>query len=131
MKIKIIDWKLFEKSNGVYFTRDVNITNSFDVYAIEIGKKHTKLLVYMDFISFKHLGFIEYNEAICIIDNNISNDWVYNKNFVLNIFTNDLYYQKYSYENVFAAEWMIQSSFFVDLSENPVKAAEEFLSHMK
>ena len=131
MKIKIIDWKLFEKSNAVYFTRDVNITNSFDVYAIEIGKKHTQLLVYMDFISFKYLGFIKYNEAICIIDNNISNDWLYNKNLVLNIFTNDLYYQKYSYENVFAAEWMIQSSFFVDLSENPVKAEEEFLSHMK
>ena len=131
MKIKIIDWKLFEKSNGVYFTRDVNITNSFDVYAVEIGKKHTQLLVYMDFISFKYLGFIKYNEAICIIDNNISNDWVYNKNLVLNSFTNDLYYQKYSYENVFAAEWMIQSSFFVDLSENPVKAEEEFLSHMK
>ena len=131
MKIKIIDWKLFEKSNGVYFTRDVNITNSFDVYAIEIGKKHTKLLVYMDFISFKYLGFIEYNEAICIIDNNISNDWVYNKNLVLNIFTNDLYYQKYSYENVFASEWMIQSSFFVDLRENPVKAENEFLSHLK
>ena len=130
MKIEIKDWNLFEKNNGIYFTRDVNISNIFDVYAIEIGKKHTKLLVYMDFISFKYLGFIKYNESISIIDNNISNDWVYSKNLVLKIFTNDLYYQKYSYRNIFASAWMIQSSFFVDITENPVKAEEDFLKHM-
>ena len=87
-------------------------------------------LVYMDFISFKYLGFIKYNESISIIDNNISNDWVYSKNLVLKIFTNDLYYQKYSYRNIFASAWMIQSSFFVDITENPVKAEEDFLKHM-
>lgn len=131
MKIKIIDWKLFEKSNGIYFTRDINIVNDYNVYAMEIGKKHNKLLVYMDFISFKYLGFIEYNESISIIDNNISNNWVYKKNLVLNIYTNDLYFQKYSYENILAPEWMIQGSFLVDLRENPVKAENEFLAHMK
>lgn len=131
MKIKIIDWKLFEKSNGIYFTRDINIVNDYNVYAMEIGKKHNKLLVYMDFISFKYLGFIEYNESISIIDNNISNNWVYKKNLVLNIYANDLYFQKYSYENILAPEWMIQGSFLVDLRENPVKAENEFLDHMK
>lgn len=79
MRIKIIDWKLFGKSNGIYFTRDTNIVNDYNVYAMEIDKKHNKLLVYMDFISFKYLGFIEYNESISIIDNNISNNWVYKK----------------------------------------------------
>ncbi len=131
MKIKIIDWKLFEKSNGIYFTRDINIVDDYNVYAMEIGKKHNKLLVYMDFISFKYIGFIEYNESISIIDNNISNNWVYKKNLVLNIYTNDLYFQKYSYENILAPEWMIQGSFLVDLRENPVKAENEFLDHMK
>lgn len=131
MKIRIIDWKLFEKSNGIYFTRDINIVNDYNVYAMEIGKKHNKLLVYMDFISFKYLGFIEYNESISIIDNNISNNWVYKKNLVLNIYANGLYFQKYSYENILAPEWMIQGSFLVDLRENPVKAENEFLDHMK
>ena len=131
MRIKIIDWKLFEKSNGIYFTRDTNIVNDYNVYAMEIDKKHNKLLVYMDFISFKYLGFIEYNESISIIDNNISNNWVYKKNLVLNIYTNDLYSQKYSYENILAPKWMIQGSFLVDLRENPVKAENEFLDHME
>ena len=48
MKIKIIDWKLFEKSNGIYFTRDINIVNDYNVYAMEIGKKHNKEVILVD-----------------------------------------------------------------------------------
>ena len=131
MRIKVIDWKYFEKSNAIYFTRDINIVNEFTVYAIEVSKKNKKILVYMDFVSFKYLGFIELNKSIAIIENSIPDNWVYKENFILNIFTNDLYYQKYSYENLFVPEWMIRSSFLVDLQERPVKAEEEFLSHMK
>lgn len=131
MKIKIIDWKLFEKSNAIYFTRDINIVNDFNVYAMEIASKRKRLLVYMDFISFKYLGFIEFNDCVMITENSISDDWVYNKELNLNIYTNDLYYQKYSFENIFAPEWMTLSTFLVDLRENPVKAEKEFLSHMK
>jgi hypothetical protein len=98
---------------------------------MELSKKTKKLLVYMDFISFKYLGFIEFNKSIVIIENSIPDNWVYKENFILNIFLNDLYYQKYSYENLFVPEWMIQSSFLVDLRESPVKAEEEFVSYMK
>ena len=134
MKIRITDWNCFEKRNAIYFTRDINIVNDFNVYAMQISKKGKKLLVYMDFISSKYLGFIKLNDCVMISDNNIPNDWIYKEKLILNIFIDDLfcqYYQKYSLENIFAPEWMTKSNFFVDLHENPVMAEEEFLSHMK
>ena len=42
MRIKVIDWEYFEKSNAIYFTRDINIVNEFTVYAIEVSKKIKK-----------------------------------------------------------------------------------------
>lgn len=134
MKIKITDWNYFEKSNAIYFTRDINIVNDFKVYAMQISKKEKKLLVYMDFISSKYLGFIKLNDCVMISDNSIPNDWIYKEKLVLNILEDNLFsqhYQKYSLDNIFAPEWMTKSNFFVDLHENPVIAEEEFLSHMK
>lgn len=134
MKIKITDWNYFEKSNAIYFTRDINIVNDFKVYAMQISKKEKKLLVYMDFISSKYLGFIKLNDYVMISDNSIPNDWIYKEKLVLNILEDNLFsqhYQKYSLDNIFAPEWMTKSNFFVDLHENPVIAEEEFLSHRK
>lgn len=134
MKIKITDWNYFEKCNAIYFTRDISIVNDFKVYAMQISKKEKKLLVYMDFISSKYLGFIKLNDCVMISDNSIPNDWIYKEKLVLNILVNNLFsqhYQKYSLDNIFAPEWMTKSNFFVDLHENPVIAEEEFLSHMK
>ena len=126
MKIKIVDWNKFEKNNAIYFTRDINIVNEFNVYAIEIGKKEKNLLVYMDFISFKHLGFIKLDNCIELIDNRIDNDWIFKDKFVCEILVDNLYIQKYKFENMFASSWMFSSTFFADLTENPVKAEEEF-----
>lgn len=134
MKIKITDWNYFEKCNAIYFTRDINIVNDFKVYAMQISKKGKKLLVYMDFISSKYLGFIKLNDYVMISDNSIPNDWIYKEKLVLNILEDNLFsqhYHKYSLDNIFAPEWMTKSNFFVDLHENSAIAEEEFLSHMK
>lgn len=131
MKIKIVDWNAFEKSNGLYFTRDINIVNNFNVYAMELGKKEKRLLVYMDFISFKYLGFINFNDCIEVVDNKVDKTWIFNENFIKKVFTDDLYYQKYSFKNIFAPAWMFDSDFLVNLYENPIIAEEEFFKQME
>lgn len=39
MKIKIINWNLFEETNCIQFTRDKNIKDEFKVYAFYSIKK--------------------------------------------------------------------------------------------
>ena len=79
MKIEINNWSLFEKENGLYFTRDINISKQHKVYVIAGRMKKTCFFVYIDFVSWKYLGFVKANKAIKIIDDRHDEDWVNKK----------------------------------------------------
>lgn len=111
MKIKIYNWNDFETHNAIYFTRDINIKNEFNVFAcyIEKGKKY--FLVYIDFIKCKSLLWIKDGEYLEITDQNFSNEYVKVSKYISKYQDIDGLL-KLKMKNVVAKQWMLNNNEF-------------------
>ena len=120
MKIKIINLKLYCKTNGIHFSNEINISNERYVYAIAETKKDKYFLIDGRGNPF----WIYDNKAIEISDNKIPNNWIFTKKYN--------YYIKSEYsgvkiKNIFSPKWMIDDeTFFYDIIENRDIAADKF-----
>ena len=133
MKIKIINWNLFEETNCIQFTRDKNIKDEFKVYAFYSIKKKKYILIYIDFINWKLLDFIIVNEAIEIIDKNIDFEFQFYKKFTSSKIMYDSlvpYKQTKKYQNLYAPKWMVEDKeFFLDIIEDKKVALDKFIKN--
>lgn len=111
MKIKIHNWNDFETYNALYFTRDINIKNDLNVSACytENGKKY--FLVYMDFIEYNILLWIEDGDYLEIIDQNFSNEYVKVSKYISKYQDVDGLLEL-NMKNVVAKQWMLNNNEF-------------------
>ena len=111
MKIKIHNWNDFETHNAIYFTRDINIKNELNVSACYIENEKKFFLVYMDFIEYKMLLWIEDGEYLEIIDQNFSNEYVKVPKYISKYQDVDGLL-KLNMKNVVAKPWMLNNNGF-------------------
>lgn len=57
MRIKVIDWNIFKKTNAINFTNDDTIKKEYEVYAFVRTKNKRYVLLYLDFFKHKFLSF--------------------------------------------------------------------------
>lgn len=131
MKVKIVDFGLFQKSNGCYFSRNLNSEYIFDVYAIINFKRTKYVLLYIADIQM--LNFFKLNSSLQIIDASISSKWSFVENYSggTNIYySGGSYFQTIKYKDVEAPEWMISDKhFFLEIIEKPEIAREKFFKN--
>ncbi|HOP57435.1 MAG TPA: hypothetical protein PLM51_04640 [Bacillota bacterium] len=131
MKVKIVDFGLFQKSNGYEFSRDLNSEYVFDVYAIITSKKTRYVLLYISNIQV--LNFFKLNGSLQIIDNRTNSKWCYTKSYSGGThiyYSGGSYFQTIRYKDVNAPEWMISDKrFFLELIEKPEIAREKFFQN--
>lgn len=111
MKIKIHNWNDFETHNAIYFTRDINIKNELNVSACYIENEKNHFLVYMDFIEYKILLWIEDGEYLEIIDQNFSNEYVKVPKYISKYQDVDGLLEL-NMKNVVAKPWMLNNNEF-------------------
>ena len=111
MKIKIHNWNDFETHNAIYFTRDINIKNELNVSACYIENEKNYFLVYMDFIEYKILLWIEDGEYLEIIDQNFSNEYVKVPKYISKYQDVDGLLEL-NMKNVVAKPWMLNNNEF-------------------
>lgn len=111
MKIKIHNWNDFETHNAIYFTRDINIKNELNVSACYIENGKNYFLVYIDFIEYKTLLWIEDGEYLEIIDQNFSNEYVKVPKYISKYQDVDGLLEL-NMKNVVAKPWMLNNNEF-------------------
>lgn len=124
MKIKIHNWNDFETHNAIFFTRDINIKNELNVSACYIENKKNYFLVYMDFIKYKMLLWIEDGEYLEIIDQNFSNEYVKVPKYISKYQDVDGLL-KLNMKNVVAKPWMLNNNGFFAMVLLDRKSAEK------
>lgn len=133
MRIKINDWDVFEKVNASYFTRNINIHDELEVYAIYEETKPNKrnklyLLVYVDFYTFKKLIFIEGGNYYDVLDDSFNQEFISVSKYV-SIFKNEDGLCNIKMTNLIAKTWMIEENdFFARVIVNDLIAQEKFES---
>jgi hypothetical protein len=139
MKIRIYDLNLFEKTNGIYFTRDINFQYEYEVLAIrdylpnniwEFTKKKQQFLLLLklnndrDGLCFR---WCLNNPSIEIIDESINKNWIQTKKY---IYYSEVDLQKIKYTNLECPKWMIEEkTFFYEIIEDSNKAFEKYNRH--
>lgn len=136
MKIRINDLNLFEKTNGIYFTRDINFQYEYEVLAIadyfpktiwECRRKRKEFLVLLKFNNDKDNVCFRWcldNDSIEVIDDSINSDWIQTKKF---IYYSEIDRQEIKYTNLECPKWMIDDkAFLYDIIENHKIALEKF-----
>jgi hypothetical protein len=139
MKIRIINLNLFEKTNGIYFTRDINFQHEYEVLAIkdyypnniwELAKKKKDFLLLLKFNNERDSFCFRWclnNDSIEIIDVSINNDWIQTKKYV---YYSDADLQKINYTNLECPKWMIEEkTFFYEIIEDNNKAFDKYIKH--
>lgn len=111
MKIKIHNWNDFETHNAIYFTRDINIKNELNVSAYYTENEKKYFLVYMDFIEYKILLWIEDGEYLEITDQNFSNEYVKVSKYISKYQDVDGLLEL-NMKNVVAKQWMLNNNEF-------------------
>lgn len=111
MKIKIHNWNDFEAHNALHFTRDINIKNDLNVSACYTENEIKYFLVYMDFIKYKMLLWIEDGDYLEIIDQNFSNEYVEVSKYISKYQDVDGLLELHM-KNVVAKQWMLTNNKF-------------------
>ncbi len=111
MTIKILNWNDFESRNAIYFTRDINIKNDLNVFACYIENDKKYFLVYMDFINYKNLLWIEDGDYLEITDEKFSNEYVEVSKYVSKYQDVDGLLELHM-KNVVAKKWMLNNNEF-------------------
>ena len=116
MRIKINNWNEFEKINACYFTRDINIKNEFEVYALfeekDFFSSKKYLLVYINFYSFQKLLFIKEGKYYDILDASFSQKFITVPKYVSSFQSDDgICHVKMS--GLIAKKWMIDDNEFI------------------
>ena len=130
MRIKINNWNFFEKVNACYFTRNINIYDELEVYAIyeETKRNKTYLLVYVDFYTFKKLIFIEDGDYYDVLDDSFTQEFISVSKYV-STFKNEDGLYNIKMTNLIAKKWMIEEKdFFARVVVNDFVAQEKFES---
>ena len=111
MKIRIQNWNEFQKRNSIYFTRDMNIKKDLEVFASYVGKRKKYFLVYIDFINYKILTWIENGNYLEIVDNDFSNEYVEATKYISNYQDIDGLLEL-QMKDVIAKKWMLENNEF-------------------
>ena len=132
MRIKINNWNIFEKINAYYFTRNININDELEVYAVyesksKQDKKSVKyLLVYVDFYTFKKLLFIEEGNYFDVLDTSFSQEFISVSEYV-SIFKDKEDFCEVKMGNLITKKWMVEENdFFAWVIVNDLMAQKKF-----
>ncbi|MDD3397510.1 MAG: hypothetical protein PHR96_03095 [Clostridia bacterium] len=121
MKVKIINLKLYDKTNAIQFSNEKTFIFEKEVFAIAETKKNKFFLIEN---GHGYPFWIYDNKAIEISDNKIPNNWMFTRKY------NDYNKSEYSgveIKNIFSPKWMIDDeTFFYDIIENRDIAAKKF-----
>ncbi len=136
MRIKVIDWNIFKKTNAINFTNDDTIKKEYEVYAFVRIKNKRYVLLYLDFFKHKFLSFILLNEALIFVDDTLDEKFVY-RNAIISekIIESDglnFWKDKCLLKDVYAPLWMIEDKeFFIDIWSDRKNATIKFLNHLE
>lgn len=114
MKIKIIDWNEFEKKNAIYFTRDINIENEFDVFVEFKYKKKKYYIFYVDFISFQKIVLIQEDKYYEVVEKFFSEEYVFKKRLFVKYDTEEDCVNV-QLDDVIAKKWIIEDPSFLGM----------------
>ncbi len=133
MKIKIIDLNLFEKSNGIHFTRDINFQYEYEVLAIsdyrpktiwESSKNRKSFLLLIKFNNdYSSFHWCVNNESIKVMDNSVDEKWVKLKSHAIKSDEGTVIFR-----NLYSPKWMTLTNelFLYDVSMNNGRAIKTF-----
>jgi hypothetical protein len=129
MIIKIKNWNIFEKENGIGFTRNINIKDEIIVYAIITHKKCKYYLCFADFYTWNILMYIKDSSNIIIVDRALK-DCLYIPRLTCHYVDYSDGYKnniKIILKDVNAPKWMVENpSFFILVDADRNKAREIF-----
>ena len=128
MKIKIVDWDKFEKTNAIYFTRDTNQIDEFEVWAMFLDKGKKVMLVYLNFVTYNCLSFIDEGDYYIILDN-LFDETFHKAERHISTYLDDGIKVKLLMKKAVGKKWMFDNKEFFAMAAVNRKKAEEIFLH--